>query len=352
MNTPADRRLVEERLTRALTETADRAVRDGEQPPVLPDRHRSPTRPARWFPALLAAAAAVIVIAAGTWLASMVGRPGKAAAPLRTISHAPTASKPAPSTGHSSSSRPSSPSSSTPSSSSSAHESSAPCLTSQLSLTPGTRVGAAGQSVTTYYLANLGMNTCTLTGYPGVAELDEHGVVVQHPAVREPGPGTTAAVPVTTVRLDAGGRAQFLVASTDNVPNPHCATLFTGRQLQVYPPNQSTPLLIPGVSSFCDLVVGPVQAATPAVACLTAAQAFAIVSAQSTNSALDSEHGFLCVDGWAYVNFHSLNNGNHSTVDLHYLNGTWAAANRLVACGDATHAPLVPTAIYEYGCGN
>jgi hypothetical protein len=43
---------------------------------------------------------------------------------------------------------------------------------------------------------------------------------------------------------------------------------------------------------------------------------------------------------------------SHSTIDLQYANGTWIIANRLLACGDGTHPPVVPPAIYEYGCGN
>jgi hypothetical protein len=87
--------------------------------------------------------------------------------------------------------------------------------------------------------------------------------------------------------------------------------------------------------------------------CLTATQAFAFVIRQrGTGFALDTVHGYLCVGGWAYVNFHDLSSRNHSTIDLRYMNGTWTIGDRVLACGDGTHAPVVPPAIYEYGCGN
>jgi hypothetical protein len=87
--------------------------------------------------------------------------------------------------------------------------------------------------------------------------------------------------------------------------------------------------------------------------CLTSVQAFNLATEpQSASYAIDPVHGYACAEGWAYVNYHDLARGNHSTRDLHYVNGTWNIANRLTACGDGTQAPMVPAVIYEYGCGN
>jgi hypothetical protein len=87
--------------------------------------------------------------------------------------------------------------------------------------------------------------------------------------------------------------------------------------------------------------------------CLTAAQAFAVATRGSSNSvALDSDHGYACAQGWAYVNYHVLPNGNHSTKALQFVDGTWIIGDRLVVCGDGTRTPAMPAMIYAYGCGN
>lgn len=254
MNARGDRSQLEQRLTRALTESAARMVRDDEPPPVLLGRR--PARPwqRRSLPPLLAAAA-IAAIVTGITLATQPNNPDEPR-PAGPASPTPTASStlnsPAPS--RASASRAAS------------HERShrapvglAGCLASQLDLTRATWVGLGGHALTTYYLTNTGTAACTLTGYPGVAILDASGSIVQRPAVREPGPGTTQQVPVRTVRLRPGGQARFLVSSVDTVPNPDCPASFTGTRLQVYPPNQTTAIYLPGTYHFCDLAVGPVQ---------------------------------------------------------------------------------------------
>ena len=133
------------------------------------------------------------------------------------------------------------------------------CRTSQLSLSSGGSSGAGGTSYSTYYLADRGTQTCSLTGYPGVAVLNAQGSVVQRPATRA-AIGTHGPIAVTTVVLSPGQRAQFLVTSVDTVPNPDCASEYTGTTLRVYPPDQTAALTMPFDGGFCDLGVGPVQA--------------------------------------------------------------------------------------------
>jgi hypothetical protein len=101
-----------------------------------------------------------------------------------------------------------------------------------------------------------------MIGYPGVAILNARGRVVQHAAARSTHPGTLPPEPVRLVVLKASQRAEFVVASTDVTPNPGCRTPHTGTTLEIYPPNQRTPILEPYHRSFCDLVVGPVQPAS------------------------------------------------------------------------------------------
>jgi hypothetical protein len=92
------------------------------------------------------------------------------------------------------------------------------------------------------------------------------------------------------------------------------------------------------------------RAATP---CLTAAKALAVATKNSAETVeLDSDHGYACAGGWAYVNYHVAPHGNHSTRAPQLLDGTWVIGDRIVGCGDATHKPLMPPEIYAYGCGN
>jgi hypothetical protein len=109
----------------------------------------------------------------------------------------------------------------------------------------------------TYALTNVGSSTCTLFGYPGVAILNGAGQIVQHPAQRG---GIQAPTRVKLVTLSRGGRAHFLVTSSDVIPSPGCPHAFTGTTIQVFPPNQRQALTAPRGGQFCNLHVGPVEA--------------------------------------------------------------------------------------------
>ena len=135
------------------------------------------------------------------------------------------------------------------------------CQTAQLQLVSGGSLGAAGTSYLTFYLTNEHA-ACTMTGFPGVAVLDASGAVVQRPADRSTTLGNSQPVAATALRIPSGGRAQFVVASTNTVPTGDCPALYRGTDLQVYPPDQTTALHLPGSYAFCDLRVGPVQADT------------------------------------------------------------------------------------------
>jgi hypothetical protein len=111
----------------------------------------------------------------------------------------------------------------------------------------------------TYDLTNTGSATCTMEGYPGVAVLNAQGHIVQNPAIRRNSPGTMNTIPVQLVTPQTGQHAEFVVASTDNVPVPGCPTYYIGTTLQVYPPNQTTPILKSGNYAICNLEVSPVH---------------------------------------------------------------------------------------------
>lgn len=137
------------------------------------------------------------------------------------------------------------------------------CSSSALSLTEVTRGAAAGNIIDVYKFTNTGPDSCSLTGYPGVSVLDKAGRIVQHPADREPGPGTSEPLPVVAVTLLSDGHAEFVIAYTDNVPNPDCATEYSGTKLRVYPPDDTTAIEVSFTESFCDLSVGPVALSIP-----------------------------------------------------------------------------------------
>ena len=132
------------------------------------------------------------------------------------------------------------------------------CPTSSLHLSFVSGQGAAGTAYMTYALTNVGPGTCTLLGYPGVSILDGAGQIVQHPAQRG---GIQAPTAVLLVTLAKGAQARFILTSSDVIPSPGCSHAFTGTTLQVFPPNQRDALTIPHSGSFCNLHVGPVQAA-------------------------------------------------------------------------------------------
>lgn len=132
------------------------------------------------------------------------------------------------------------------------------CPTSSLHLAFVSGQGAAGTAYMTYALTNAGGSTCTLYGYPGVSILDASGHIVQHPAQRG---GIQAPTTVRLVTLAPGHAAHFIVTSSDVIPSPGCPHAFTGTTLQVFPPNQRAALNLPHSGSFCNLHVGPVQAA-------------------------------------------------------------------------------------------
>jgi Protein of unknown function (DUF4232) len=131
------------------------------------------------------------------------------------------------------------------------------CATAVLRLSLASGAGAAGTAYFYYDLTNAGPTACSLIGYPGVAVLDAHGRVVQHPARRR----ATPQARVRLVILGPGKHARFLVNSTDVIPSPGCPRTYSGTTLQVYPPNQRKAIRLPRHGPFCNLRVGPVQPA-------------------------------------------------------------------------------------------
>ncbi len=124
------------------------------------------------------------------------------------------------------------------------------CKSSQLRLTAGPRQGAAGSAYTTFSLTNAGQQACVLQGYPGVSVLDPAGNLVGQPADRYGPVGQP-------IEVAPGGRAQFVLRISE-VTQPGCAAPRPSTQVQVYPPDQTVPLIIPFDTVSCVLHVAAI----------------------------------------------------------------------------------------------
>jgi hypothetical protein len=107
------------------------------------------------------------------------------------------------------------------------------CQNGQLSVVPLSGGVGAGSAQEIIGFTNISSATCTLTGYPGVAALDQHGSQVAQ-AQRITGP---QALPVTTVTLAEGETASAAVSGTE-VPTGTATTCpYFAPSLLVTPPD-------------------------------------------------------------------------------------------------------------------
>ena len=213
--------------------------------------------------AFLPGAALVVALVAGCGS----GSPSASSASVLTASGTPTASSPA-SPASPASSPASSPAASSPSSSpaasgtSSAAADSNECATQDLRASAGVAQGAAGSVYQVIDFTNISGASCTLYGYPGVA-LASGSPVTQIGAAA----ARSSAAPAKTVTLAAGGTANALLRITqaENYPATRCNPVASA-YLQIYPPNQTTPLYLAYKSTGCSatsvnlLSIGVVQA--------------------------------------------------------------------------------------------
>jgi hypothetical protein len=128
------------------------------------------------------------------------------------------------------------------------------------------------------------------------------------------------------------------VATQGPSPSPSTSTT----PIRESPSSNPAPPLTP--------TTGASTTASTATQCLTARQALAQFVAASV--IVDTVHGYLCDNGWIYVNYHYVSTGNHATILLHDPHGQWTIANKSIDCPSDPAASPMPAAIYEYGCGN
>jgi len=188
---------------------------------------------ARVNPARRAIAAAAL--AAVAVLAAACGGSTPAATPTKTVTvtaspQAPAGTSPGTATG-------------TPA----APGAAAPCPTRSLGLKPGVSQGAAGSVYQVLDFTNISNVACTLYGYPGVSLAGGSPVAqVGLAASEDPTP------PRKLVTLAPGQVANALLRIVDalNFPASTCGPVKT-QWIQVYPPNQKTPIYLAYKTTGC-----------------------------------------------------------------------------------------------------
>jgi hypothetical protein len=123
----------------------------------------------------------------------------------------------------------------------------APCPTRSLGLKPGLAQGAAGSTYQVLDFTNISSVSCTLYGYPGVSLAGGHPVTqVGLAAAENPTP------PRKLVTLAPGQVANALLRIVDaqNYPPSRCGPVKT-QWIQVYPPNQTTPVYVSYSTTAC-----------------------------------------------------------------------------------------------------
>jgi hypothetical protein len=123
----------------------------------------------------------------------------------------------------------------------------APCPTRSLGLKPGLSQGAAGSVYQVLDFTNISNVTCTLYGYPGVSLAGGQPVAQVGLAASE-----DPTTPRKLVTLAPGQVANALLRIVDalNFPASKCGPVKT-QWLQVYPPNQTTPIYLAYKTTGC-----------------------------------------------------------------------------------------------------
>jgi hypothetical protein len=185
------------------------------------------------------AGAALTCVAA---LAAACGTSSPAAAPATTTA---TTASPAPSASTSPASNAAA--SPTPAGTPAAAAGPAACPTRSLKAKIGISQGTAGSVYTVIDFTNIGTVTCTLYGYPGVS-------LAGGTPVKQIGLAATESkfTPRTLVTLAPGatGNALLQVVDAGNFPAAKCG-MVTAHYLQIFPPNQTTPIYLSFTSAAC-----------------------------------------------------------------------------------------------------
>jgi hypothetical protein len=123
----------------------------------------------------------------------------------------------------------------------------APCPTRSLGLKPGLSQGAAGSVYQVLDFTNISNVSCTLYGYPGVSLAGGQPVTQVGLAA-----GEDPTTPRKLLTLAPGQVANALLRIVDalNFPASKCGPVKT-QWIQVYPPNQTTPIYLAYQTTGC-----------------------------------------------------------------------------------------------------
>ena len=136
------------------------------------------------------------------------------------------------------------------------------CATRDLKATVGVAQGAAGSVYQVIDFTNIGTASCSLYGYPGVA-LAGGSPVTQIGAAASR--STQTAASLVTLTAGATGNVLLRITQAENYPSATCNPV-ASTYLQIYPPNQTTPIYLAYKSTGCSatsvnlLSIGVVQA--------------------------------------------------------------------------------------------
>jgi hypothetical protein len=121
------------------------------------------------------------------------------------------------------------------------------CPTRSLGLKLGLAQGAAGSTYQVIDFTNISHATCTLYGYPGVSLAGGRPVMQIGLAAAE---SHATARKLVTLSPGAVANAVLQIAHAVNFPAARCG-LVTADHLQIYPPNQTTPVYLHYTSQTC-----------------------------------------------------------------------------------------------------
>jgi len=116
----------------------------------------------------------------------------------------------------------------------------APCPTRSLGLKAGLSQGTAGSLYTVIDFTNISEVTCTLYGYPGVAQAGGHPVTQIGLAAAE---SHVSARQLVTLAPGAVASALLQIVDAGNFAPSRCGPV-KASYLQIYPPNQTTPVYL------------------------------------------------------------------------------------------------------------
>lgn len=127
----------------------------------------------------------------------------------------------------------------------------AACATRDLQATAGASQGAAGSTYVALDFTNIGNVTCTLFGYPGVSLAGGQPVGRIGKAAAE---SSTSPRQLVTLAPGAVANALLRIVNAANYPPSKCGPVPTAF-LQIYPPNQTTPIYLGYKATACSKAV-------------------------------------------------------------------------------------------------